>query len=314
MFTPENTALVFPGQGSQTVGMAKEFMEEACTKQLFQEADDILGFPLSEMMREGSAEDLQMTAIAQPALLLSSYAAWVYFKKQSGKNVEEIACMTAGHSLGEYSALVVAEALNFETALQLVRLRGQAMQRAVPAGEGTMAAVIGLTTAPANSIANTAGCWVANDNSEGQVVFSGSVSSVDEASNMAAEEGVKRVVRLDVSAPFHCPLMQPAAEEMLEALDGAKIWPPRVPVIHNITVAPELDPNAIRKNLADQITGTVRWRETMRYMEENGIKNGLELGTGKVLTGLFKRGSSHIDGLSLSTPAQIDQFIENMNF
>lgn len=312
MFDAQKVALVFPGQGSQHIGMAQEFLEESSTKELFEQADDTLGFGLTELMMEGEATELALTHNTQPALLLASYAAWAYMAKASGLDIRQIAGMVAGHSLGEYSALLAAGVFDFETALKLVRLRGEAMQRAVPVGEGTMAAVIGLTPASMDSIARNAGCWVANDNSEAQAVFTGSVEAVDNASNLAADEGAKRVVRLDVSAPFHCPMMDAAAKEMEEALAKELLNSPKVPVIHNVTVQADEDPKEIAQRLVEQVTGTVRWRETMDLMAKKGIEHTFELGSGKVLTGLLKRGVPGVNAQALNGPRQIDTVLESL--
>lgn len=311
IFNPQKTALVFPGQGSQAVGMAAEFMALPETKSLFECADDTLGFSLSKMMAQGPSEELSLTHNTQPALLLASYASFVYLSTRVGKDIQEIATLAAGHSLGEYSALLAAGVFDLETALKLVRLRGEAMQRAVPVGQGAMAAIIGLDfNTLQNLVEETQGCWLANDNSDAQMVVSGEVEAVEALRAKASAAGAKRALLLDVSAPFHCPLMQNAAEEMAAALSSATFYAPKVDVIHNVSVKAESDPVKIRENLVAQVTGSVRWRETMSLMAEKGIETTLELGSGKVLTGLIKRGVADCEAIALNTPADIDALLE----
>ena len=262
MFSKSKTAFVFPGQGSQKIGMGKEFLENSITKELFEQADDALGINLTKMMMFGEESDLSLTANTQPALLLTSYAAYKYLESQMDEPLERMCKIVAGHSLGEYSALAVAGVFDFETALKVVRKRGEAMQAAVKDGEGAMAAVLGLTPVDIDSIARNTGCFVANDNSDGQVVLSGTMKAIDDASNLAAEQGAKRIVRLPVSAPFHCPLMQPAAEVMANVLKSVSMADSVVPVVCNVTAEPEVNSQKLRDNLVTQVTGSVRWRES----------------------------------------------------
>ena len=298
-----------PGQGAQSIGMAGDFLTNAITKEIFEQADDTLSFNLSKLMLEGPEELLTQTENTQPALLTVSYAAWVYLQKQSGKSLDDFCAYVAGHSLGEYSALVMAGVLSFEDALRLVHLRGQAMQRAVPAGEGAMSAIIGLAIDDVKAACAAAGAYVANDNSDGQVVISGTMPAIEKAEDLLKEKGAKMVVRLGVSAPFHSPLISSAADEMREALANVTFNAPKVPVIVNVKAAAESNADALRGYLVDQITGQVRWRESMIFAAENGIETVYELGCGKVLTGLAKRCDKRLKGFSLTSPAQIDTFM-----
>jgi [acyl-carrier-protein] S-malonyltransferase len=283
-------ALVFPGQGSQSVGMCRPFADHPVTAPLFRTADTVLGYRLSRIMLDGDMETLTRTENTQPALLLAGYAAYTYFMHTFGNPPAATVCRyMAGHSLGEYTALVCAGALGFEDGLRLVHTRGKAMQAAVPAGQGAMAAVLGLEIDAVTVLAGRAKCAVANDNSRGQVVVSGTVESIDKLVELAAEEGAKRVLKLPVSAPFHCGLMAPAADVMADALGKVKVSAPTVPVVMNVTARPETDPAVIRDLLVKQVTGNVRWRETMLFMAQNGVTEVLELGCGRVLTGLAQR-------------------------
>ncbi|MFT7145047.1 MAG: [acyl-carrier-protein] S-malonyltransferase [Alphaproteobacteria bacterium] len=310
MFSKGTTALVFPGQGSQKIGMGQEFYESSLTKNLFEQANDALSFNLSKLMLQGDTAELSRTANTQPALLLTSYAAFSYLKAQTNMELTQMSGMVAGHSLGEYSALAAADVFDFETALKLVRKRGEAMQNAVKEGEGAMVAVLGLTYDDIHAIASTAGCFVANDNSDGQVVLSGTVESIEKASEMATAKGAKRVVRLPVSAPFHCPLMKPAADVMATELEAATMQNASLPIICNVTAAAEITADKLRQNLVSQVTGSVRWRESMIHLADKGITDIYELGTGKVLTGLAKRCDARLKGTALNTPAQIDNLLE----
>lgn len=306
-----HTLFVFPGQGSQHVGMAEAFMTHELTKDVFQEADEVLGFSLSKMMKEGSAEELSQTANTQPALLLSGIAVCRYLEKRTDSfNMKSFAAAVAGHSLGEYTALCASGTISLKDGLQLVRTRGEAMQKAVPAGKGAMAAVIGMDYKQLESIVHRTGCFVANDNSENQVVISGEYSAVDEASNMLAMEGAKRIVRLDVSAPFHCPLMQSAADVMAEALENVEFAPVDMPVYQNTTAKQTHSAMALKKGLVEQVTGRVRWRETMLNAVEDGITDVVECGAGKVLTGLAKRIPGFINTSTLNSPEDIETWLE----
>lgn len=304
------TIFVFPGQGSQSVGMAAEFMLQQELSPLFDAANTVLGFDVAELMKNGPAEDLSQTQNTQPALVVAGYAAFQHMLKTSGKTLPELVQCVAGHSLGEYTALAAAGALSFEDAVRLVRLRGEAMAKAVPSGQGAMAAILGLTAVDVDSICLNAGCYFANDNSDGQAVISGSVEAVDEASNIAVMQDAKKVVRLDVSGPFHSPLMQPAADVMAEELAKIEIKTPEVPVICNVTTQPTTNPDHIRENLVAQVTGQVRWRESMVYAAEQGVTQVVELGAGKVLAGLAKRCDARLKGKALQTPLEVDTYAD----
>ena len=288
------TAVVFPGQGSQAVGMGKALAERfAVARAVFDAVDAALSQPLSRLMFEGPEADLTSTANAQPALMAVSVAVLRVLEAEAGFVLARDAAFVAGHSLGEYSALAAAGAIDLSDTARLLRLRGEAMQKAVPAGQGAMAALIGVDSDQAGSIVAEAAqgevCDVANDNGGGQVVVSGSVAAVNRAIAIAKAQGVKRAVLLPVSAPFHCRLMAPAAEAMRAALAGATIQAPSVPVVANMLATPISDPDAIREALVAQVCGTVRWRESVRFMADAGVTRFLELGAGKVLAGLVKR-------------------------
>lgn len=311
-FNPKASIYTCPGQGSQHSGMAVDFFNFSGTKEIFEQADDTLSMHLSTLMMEGPDDALTKTENTQPALLTASYAAWMYLTSQSGKSLEDLCGYVAGHSLGEYSALVLAGVLSFEDALRLVRLRGGAMQRAVPAGEGAMTALIGLSVDDVVALCRESDAHLANDNSEGQVVISGSLGTIEKAEELAKEKGAKRVVRLPVSAPFHSPLMQPAAEEMRMALGEVEFKTPKVPVIVNVTAGVETDSAKLREHLVAQVTGSVRWRESMALAAENGVENVYELGCGKVLSGLAKRCDKRLKGHGLTNREQIDAYIESL--
>jgi [acyl-carrier-protein] S-malonyltransferase len=288
-------AFIFPGQGSQTVGMGAELAEAfASAREVFQEVDDALSQKLSVLMREGPEADLTLTENAQPALMAVSMAVMRTLEKEMGVSVDK-AAFVAGHSLGEYAALAAAGAISLSDTARLLKLRGQAMQRAVPVGAGAMASLIGpktdvaLAEAAAAAGAEVGVCVVANDNNNGNVVISGDKAGVDRAVEKAKELGA-RAIPLNVSAPFHCPLMQPAADEMAAALATATILAPRAPLVANVTARPTLDPEAIRRMLVEQVTGRVRWRESMEWMAgEGGVTRFAEAGAGKVLSGMAKR-------------------------
>jgi len=306
-------ALTFPGQGSQTVGMGRDLAESfAAAREVFQEIDDALQEKLSALMFEGPAETLTLTQNAQPALMAVSLAVVRVLEREAGFNVAAHASYVAGHSLGEYSALAAAGALGVADTARLLRRRGQAMQRAVPVGEGAMAALLGVELDVARAIVTDAAkgqvCAAANDNGGGQVVISGHKAAVERAMALALERGAKRALPLPVSAPFHSPLMAPAAREMEEALAQVTLRPPRVPVIANVTAAPVSDPEEIRRLLVEQVTGLVRWRETVESFKGLGIDNAVELGTGKVLSGLVKRIDRELTTVSVGTPADVESF------
>jgi [acyl-carrier-protein] S-malonyltransferase len=308
-------AFIFPGQGSQAVGMGKALAENfAPARAVFEEIDSALSQPLSTLMFEGPAEALTLTANAQPALMAVSLAAVRVLETECGLDLARDAAFVAGHSLGEYSALAAAGALTIADTAKLLRIRGDAMQKAVPVGEGTMAALLGAELDQAREIAEAAAsalsacCQVANDNGGGQVVLSGAKAAVDRAIEIAKEKGIKRAVLLPVSAPFHCALMQPAADAMQAALATAAISAPRVPVVANVTAAPTTDPEAIRGLLVQQVTGAVRWRECVAYIAGQGVTKFVECGSGKVLAGLLKRIAPEAAGISVGAPADLDAY------
>ncbi len=308
-----STIFVFPGQGSQHSGMAAEFMSHPTTGALFEEANDTLGFDITSLMREGDAAELTQTINAQPALFIASAAALTYFLKQTNSSITDHASYVAGHSLGEYSALWAAGCMDFATGLKLVRARGEAMAKPLEIGDGAMAAIIGeIPVEQIESIANNAGCWVANDNAEGQTVISGSNMAVDRASNIAVMENVRKVMRLDVSAPFHCPLMQGAALEMEDMLTATTFNDPVLPVISNVTAQPMDTAEPIVDLLTRQITDRVRWRESMQWAAEQGITRVYEFGSGHVLTGLAKRCDKNLKGICLNSPEDIDSLLESL--
>ena len=302
-------AFVFPGQGSQTVGMGKDLAEafpEA--RAVFDEVDDALGQKLSTLMFEGPEEALTLTENAQPALMAVSMAVMRVLEAK-GFKLADSAQFVAGHSLGEYSALCAAGAFSLSDAARLLRTRGQAMQKAVPVGKGGMAALLGLELDQVREIAQACGVTAANDNAPGQVVISGAMAGVDKALELAKEKGAKRALKLPVSAPFHSPLMQPAAQVMAEALAAVTVHVPVVPVVANVRVAPLTDPDDIRRALVEQVTGSVRWRESVEFMKQQGVTNLVEAGAGKVLAGLAKRIDRDLTALSLNSPADIDSFL-----
>ncbi len=318
-------AFIFPGQGSQFIGMGKDLAESFPeAKAVFQEVDEALGQDLSGLMFAGDEADLNMTENTQPALMAVSMAVVNVLKKQGGIDMAAACSFMAGHSLGEYSALTAAGTLELSTTAKLLKLRGQAMQRAVPVGQGSMAAILGLDFDDVKSIADKATvqanegngreliCQAANDNSVGQVVVSGSGAAVQIAVDLATEAGAKRAVILPVSAPFHCTLMAPAAQEMNAALADAKFYPPCVPIVANVTAQGEDDPNELRRLLVDQITGMVRWRESVLWMGDNGVTEMVELGAGKVLSGLVRRINKDITCESVGTPEQVEALITKL--
>lgn len=310
-------AFVFPGQGSQAVGMGKDLGEaHAVARAVYQEVDDALGQNLSGLMFEGPSDDLTLTENAQPALMAVSMAVIRVLESQ-GFDLKAAGQFVAGHSLGEYSALCAAGALSIGDTARLLKVRGRAMQKAVPVGEGAMAALLGLDLEQAQEIAAAAAqgevCQAANDNAPGQVVVSGAKAAVERAIALAAEKGAKRSVLLPVSAPFHCALMQPAADAMAEALAGVTINTPVVPVVANVTASAVTAPDDIRRLLVEQVTGAVRWRESVLYMKAQGITTLVECGAGKVLSGLAKRIDKEVAGVALNTPADIDAFLATLN-
>ena len=310
-------AFVFPGQGSQAVGMGKELSDNSdIAKQVFEEVNDALDQKLSDLMFEGPIEELTLTYNAQPALMAASLAVVRVLDVEFGVKISEVASYVAGHSLGEYSAHAAAGTISLSDTAKLLKLRGEAMQRAVPVGVGAMAAIMGAEFSVVEEIAAEASqgevCTAANDNADGQVVISGHKAAVERAMAIAKERGIKRAIPLPVSAPFHCPLMQPAADEMAAALASTAFNAPSVPVITNVSAAPESNPDALRQLLVDQITGRVRWRESVLKMGEIGVTDLVEAGTGKVLSGLVRRINKEITGVSLQTMADIEAFAEQI--
>jgi [acyl-carrier-protein] S-malonyltransferase len=310
-------ALVFPGQGSQAVGMGKALAADfAAARAVFDEVDAALGQKLSQLMFEGPETELTLTANAQPALMAVSLAALRVLEAEAGLDVARDAAFGAGHSLGEYSALAATGALTIADTARLLRRRGEAMQKAVPVGMGAMAALLGLDYETGVSVAREASaasgdsevCEIANDNGGGQVVASGTKKAVDQAIEIAKGKGARRAMLLSVSAPFHCALMRPAAEAMNEALVNVNILAPRVPVVANVTARPVTEPDEIRRALVAQVTGTVRWRESVAFMANAGVDRFLELGSGKVLTGLLKRIAEGASGIAIGTPADIASY------
>jgi [acyl-carrier-protein] S-malonyltransferase len=315
-------AFLFPGQGSQAIGMGIELADTfGAAREVFQEVDDALGQKLSKIMREGPETDLTLTENAQPALMAVSLAVMRTLEKEFGIGVER-AAFVAGHSLGEYSALAAAGSLTVTDAARLLKLRGQAMQRAVPVGAGAMASLIGpktdvaLAEAAAKAGSALGVCVVANDNNNGNVVISGDKAAVDRAIEEAKALGA-RAIPLNVSAPFHCPLMQPAADEMAQALAEALILAPRAPLVANVTARPTNDPEAIRRMLVEQVTGRVRWRESMIWLAgqepgEGGVTRFAEAGAGKVLSGMAKRIAPDSEATPLNTPADLEAFAASL--
>ncbi len=303
-------AFTFPGQGSQTVGMGKALADAfPVAKAVFDEVDAALGEKLTAVIWDGPAETLQLTENTQPALMAVSIAALRVLEAEAGLSVARDAAFVAGHSLGEYSALAAAGSLSIADTARLLRTRGLAMQKAVPVGAGAMAALLGLDYETAVAVADEAAqgqvCQAANDNGGGQVVVSGDKAAVDRAVEIAKTKGARRAMLLPVSAPFHCRLMQPAADIMAEALAEVTVNRPVVPVVANVIAGPATDPVEIRKLLVEQVTGTVRWRESVAYMAAHGVTHFLEIGAGKVLTGLVKRIAGGAVGVAVGGPGDI---------
>ena len=312
-------ALIFPGQGSQAVGMGRELAEAfASAREVFDEVNEALGQNLSKLMWEGPQEDLTLTENAQPAIMTVSLAVIRTLEGEGGFRLADKAAFVAGHSLGEYSALAAADALSVSDTARLLKHRGQAMQRAVPVGVGAMAALLGLDFDQAAEVAAEAAqgpngeevCTAANDNGGGQVVVSGVKAAVERAIEIAKTRGAKRSMLLPVSAPFHCPLMQPAADEMAEALAEVEFKAPSVPLVANVKASKVADPATIRDLLVKQVTGMVRWRESVLYMEGEGVSAFVEVGAGKALSGMVKRIAREPQILAVGTPADVEAFLK----
>jgi [acyl-carrier-protein] S-malonyltransferase len=303
-------AFTFPGQGSQAVGMGKALADAfPAARAVFDEVDAALGEKLTATIWDGPPETLQLTQNAQPALMAVSLATMRVLESEAGFSVARNAAFVAGHSLGEYSALAAAGSLSISDTARLLRTRGLAMQKAVPVGVGAMAALLGLDYETSVAIAAEAAqgqvCQAANDNGGGQVVVSGDKAAVERAVEIAKTKGAKRAMMLPVSAPFHCRLMQPAADAMAEALAGVVIKPPAAPLVANVLATPITAPDEIRRRLIEQVTGTVRWRESVAYMAAHGVNRFFEIGAGKVLSGLVKRIAEGAVGVSVGGPADI---------
>ncbi|BCK74529.1 malonyl-CoA-[acyl-carrier-protein (ACP)] transacylase [Acetobacter aceti NRIC 0242] len=319
-------AFVFPGQGSQSPGMGQDLADAfPAAREVFQEVDDALEQKLSKIIFEGPAEELTSTENTQPALMAVSMAVVRVLEREGGVDFATKATLMAGHSLGEYSALAAARSFGIAETARLLRLRGRAMQRAVPAGEGGMAALIGVTPEQAQEVCEEAAVLkveglpdqreileVANDNGGGQIVISGQMAAIDRAIVIAKEKGIKRAVKLPVSAPFHSSLMRPAADEMAEALDKAEVKAPIVPIVANVTAAKVTSPDMIRELLVKQVTGTVRWRESVDAMVGMGVDHFVELGAGKVLSGLIRRIAPDAKTESVGTLDTIDSFLRTL--
>ena len=303
-------AFVFPGQGSQALGMGKALAERsAAARAVFAEVDEALGQKLSDLMWNGPEADLTLTENAQPALMAVSMAALRVLEMEHGVRLAQTAKFVAGHSLGEYSALAAAGAFSIADTSRLLKIRGKAMQAATPVGVGAMAALLGLDFATASLVAAEAAqgdvCQAANDNSDGQVVVSGSKAAIDRALEIAKAKGAKRAILLAVSAPFHCSLMQPAAEAMAKALSEVEMHAPSVPLVGNVLASATIDSAIIRQKLVEQVTGTVRWRESVAYMAAEGVNVFVEIGSGKVLTGLAKKNAPEALAMACGTPEDI---------
>jgi [acyl-carrier-protein] S-malonyltransferase len=311
-------AFVFPGQGSQAVGMGKALNDAFTTaRYFFEEVDEALGQHLSRLMFEGPEEQLRLTENAQPAIMAASLATLRVLEVEANLVLPEKARFVAGHSLGEYSALTAAGSLGAPDAARLVKLRGRAMQDAVSPGDGAMAALLGLDLDTVTALTEEASagdevCCPANDNAPGQVVVSGSKDAVQRVLDLAREKGAKRALMLAVSAPFHCPLMAPAAACMEEALAGIELAPPSVPLVANVTAEAVSEPGDIRRLLVEQVTGMVRWRESVKYLRNQGIDTLIELGAGKVLSGLTRRIDGDMTALNAGTPEEVEALLAGL--
>ena len=311
-------AFVFPGQGSQFVGMGKELAENfKSAKEVYEEVNEALSQDLYKIMTEGPESELTLTANTQPALMAHSMAVIRTLEKEFGINLKDKVSFVAGHSLGEYAAACAAGVFSLSDTAKLLRIRGDAMQKAVPLGVGGMAAVLGVSFKDIDALVEACNdensiCVAANDNSDGQVVLSGHMAAIDKAVAIASEFGAKRCIKLAVSAPFHSPLMQPAAQTMAKALMEVEAHDAQIPLIANVLAAPEQDKKEIIKNLISQVTGTVRWRESVNYMKEAGVTDAVEIGAGKVLTNIIKRSQPAIHAYTAGTVAEIEELAKNL--
>jgi len=310
-------AFVFPGQGSQAVGMGQALAEASPAARLvFEEVDDALSQNLTKIMFEGPDDELRLTENAQPALMAVSMAIVRVLSEEGGVSLDDKADFVAGHSLGEYSALAAAGSLILSDTARLLKLRGQSMQEAVPVGDGAMAALLGLDFNAAKEVADEASqgevCDVGNDNAPGQVVLSGATAAIERAVGIAKEKGARRAVLLPVSAPFHCSMLAPAAEAMENALGETEIAAPSPVLVANVTASSVQDPPIIRRQLVEQVTGMVRWRESVLYMKEQGVDTLIELGTGNVLTGLARRIDRELTGRSIQSPDDIEALLKDI--
>jgi len=311
-------AFLFPGQGSQKVGMGRALAESfSCAREVFEEIDDALAQKLSKLMWEGPESDLTLTENAQPAIMAASIAVIRILEREGGFDFTDHARLVAGHSLGEYSALSAAGSFGLVDAARLLRIRGQAMQQAVPPGEGAMSALIGIDVSDAQGAAEEASvqggvCVVANDNAPGQVVISGSKETVERAGEMAKAKGARRAIPLPVSAPFHSPMMAPAASRMREALSQVTIRAPRVPILSNVTATESDEPDIIRDLLVKQITARVRWRECVLRFRDLGVDTSVEAGGNRVLTAMVKRIDPELQTVSLDTAQEIETFAKTL--
>ncbi len=311
-------AFVFPGQGSQFVGMGKELAENfVSAREVFQEVNDALSQDLFKIMTEGPDSELTMTANTQPALMAFSMAVVRVLEKEFGVNLKDKAAFVAGHSLGEYSAACCAGVFSLSDTAKLLRIRGNAMQNAVPFGVGGMAAVLGLSYKDVGALVEACSngkdiCVAANDNSDGQVVLSGSMAAIDRAVEIASEFGARKCVKLAVSAPFHSPFMSPAADAMARAFMEVQSHDAQIPLVANVLASPVTNHKEIIKHLIEQVTGTVRWRETMAYLQESGVTDLVELGAGKVLSGIAKRSHKEMNAFSVGSVEDIEELAKNL--
>jgi len=310
-------AFIFPGQGSQAIGMGKALADAfPCARDVFGEVDDALSQRLSRIMWEGLEYDITLTENAQPAIMAVSMAIIRVLTKEGGFDLAKHGRLVAGHSLGEYSALCASGAFSLSDAARLLKIRGQAMQSAVPVGEGAMAALIGIDIAGAEAACKEAAdvglVVVANDNAPGQIVISGEADAVEKAGEIAKSKGAKRAIPLSVSAPFHSPMLKPAADKMEEALSAVTIRPPAVPLVANVTAAEVNEPDRIRGLLVEQVTGRVRWRECVEAFRGLGVTRSVEIGGNKVLTGMVKRIDKDLEPIGIDTPADIEAFAKTL--